>query len=236
MVYGFSPYWINSILGIEWYVFCTIVLWAITPLLVKKVNDVSRSVSLTAICIPICLGMNVMLKIINPIGNQEIWNGFVGGLNFFYHLPSIFVGCVIFNIEKHGFINNLAAKNARVTSYCLLAGCICIFFLLTTGSISYEIVLWDTVFGIAIISQFFYETHFISNALLRLLGRRSYEIYLSHILFIQLMNRFCLVQNHLLDWIAKYCLICICSLLFGLMFNELFKYGKTVVIKMMRQR
>ena len=82
----------------------------------KKVNDVSRSVSLTAICIPICLGMNVMLKIINPIGNQEIWNGFVGGLNFFYHLPSIFVGCVIFNIEKHGFINNLAAKNARVTS------------------------------------------------------------------------------------------------------------------------
>lgn len=234
MVFGFSPYWINSILGIEWYVFSITVLWAITPVLVKYINDLSRSISLAAICIPICLGMNILLKKINPIGNPDIWNGFVGGLCFFYHLPSIFVGCIIYNIEKLGFIINLPSNKAKYTSYCLLAGCACVCFLLTTGSISYGIVLWAIVFGIVIISQFLFETCFISNALFRLFGRRSFEIYLSHILFIQLMSKFTLTQHNLLDWVGKLLLICILSLSFGVIFDYAFGYCKRLVGSIMR--
>lgn len=58
---------------------------------------------------------------------------------------------------------------------------------------------------------------------------------------LSLFQRFCLanlmrVITTLLDWAVKYCIICICSLLFGILFNESFKYIKTVIIKrMMRQ-
>lgn len=218
MFYGLNPYWINSILGIEWYLFALVIIYLLMPILVKHINTIEKSIVALCLSIPTIIMLNILLKELQLIKEQEIWYNFIGGLSILFHIPAVFSGCLVFNLVK-GSIRNQSKKKC-ILSNSILIGAICLLILLICSSIKYDAIFWQILLGTVLLSQFIWENPLISNIFFVKLGKRSYEIYLFHILLIQLIVRIpVIISNTMLDWFLKLIILISTSWLLGEMYH-----------------
>lgn len=201
LLFGFNPYWVNSILGVEWYLFAILIVYLFTPIMTHFINTIYRAVTTLFMSIPVMIFINILLKALNPIDNTDIWYNFIGGLNILYHLPAVFCGCLIFNIVKRGISEKIDAKSKKILGNTILFGTLTLIILVMFSNMKYSIILWDIFWGIILFSQFIHENNIIANPFFTAIGKLSYEIYLFHILLIESIKKIPVFSsNDLLDW------------------------------------
>ena len=219
MLYGFNPYWINSILGVEWYLFAILLIYVFVPLVLNRIETLKRAIILWMISIPLTVVLNVLLKVLNPVGNSIIWFNYIGGLSIIGHLPAIFSGIVLFRFAQS---NPARLENEKQIGQSVLLGSLTLLILLMFGDIKYSILYWEVLCGFAVLSQLLWSNKMIKNPIFTALGQRSYEIYLVHILLIQLFKNLPQIMNNvLIDWLLKLILLVGSSWLMGYVYHQL---------------
>lgn len=219
LVYGFNPFWINSILGVEWYLFTVLVIYIFIPVLMDRIDSLRCAVELWMISIPVTIVLNVFLKAIDPLNNPTIWYNYVGGLNILGHIPAVLTGIFLYYFNQR---KSNVQKEERNMSYSLLMGVATLLVLITFSNIKYSTILWDILCGFIVLSQLLWSSKIVEFPIFTVLGKRSYEIYLTHILLIQWLKRMPLILNNLLaDWFLKYIILVIASFLIGYIYHEL---------------
>ena len=132
------------------------------------------------ISLPITIILNILLKVFDPLNDSNIWLNFIGGLNIIGHIPAIFPGVVLYR-----FVQENPMRIEKRLSNSLLIGTMTLLLLLMFGNIKYGTFFWDVLGGFIVFSQILWNNKVISNPIFCTLGKRSYEIYLIHILLIQ---------------------------------------------------
>ena len=216
LVYGFNPYWINSILGVEWYLFSVLLIYVFVPIIVNKIGSLKLAVDLWMISLPITIILNILLKVFDPLNDPNIWLNFIGGLNIIGHIPAIFSGVVLYR-----FVQENPMRIEKRLSNSLLIGTMTLLLLLMFGNIKYGTLFWDVLGGFIVFSQILWNNKVIGNPIFCSLGKRSYEIYLIHILLIQWLKVVPqILNNAFFDWILKFVALMITSWMIGCVYHQ----------------
>lgn len=103
LLHGFNPYWINTIMGVGWYIGDLVIFYLICPLLRKKITSIKSSL----IGFAISTGLSILMLVLYNIFLSGVASGLEMYFNtfFFIHqLPVLMLGVVLYyTVEK---INN----------------------------------------------------------------------------------------------------------------------------------
>lgn len=97
LIHGFNPYWINTIMGVGWYVGDLAIFYLICPLLYRIINDLKSSV----LCLMICTATSSLSLILwNNTNTDSTLEMFFNTFFFLHQLPILCLGIVIYYIIK----------------------------------------------------------------------------------------------------------------------------------------
>ena len=197
-----------SVLGVAWFLGLIFVFYMIFPFFVFLFSNRKRAWLMTIVA----LGMNYVGDLYFHVGRVSFFYSFIyfciGGLLYLYrkeivsffqkwHLLSIFF--VVISV----FLYYCLEKNRYFYSLSLVLLCIS----LIVNAISSEGV-------------------FLNNKFMHFVGNVSMEIYLSHMLFFRIAEKFFLVQlfsNGYLSYFFVFIFVILCSLIFSLLFRLLWR-------------
>lgn len=222
---AFFPHYLNSILGVEWYIATLAVLYVLVPILYKRIDTLEKSVLwFIASIIPsklLCWLFNYFIRNAN---DSYIYSSYFCTFWIVAQLPVILLGIVLFYLCKSDMVKQI--KNKKFLSYILL------FFSGTMiGGMAFEensLLLCTniTIFGVWFFflscSQYLHQCILIDNPVFRALGKYSYGIYLFHFIFINYYDKYVpvLLQNVILNWLIKYVVIILLSLLISILLTR----------------
>lgn len=191
-LHGLSPYYINSLLGIEWYLADYAILMLLIPVLYKMIHSFSRAVAFF-----VCSSIGSYLFILlsrnwSIIGDEKLWDIYIGSFCFLAQLPVMALGIVLyFVVNNSGIVE--ACRSKKLLSYALLIGAIYGFVIMIAG-VSFKGLTIQTVYGgilfFFILSQAVHGCPLVVNRFWRELGKYSYIIYLFHYFFFMGFDHF----------------------------------------------
>lgn len=225
-LHGLNPYYVNSILGVEWYLGCLAIFLFLVPFLYRKINSIENAFIFF-------VGSSVFVWYINkiamlkcPIIDEYIWDAYWGSFNIIVNLPAISFGIFMyFFLNRTSFIEHFKGNKKIARSILFLSIYIILGQIYGTTLISRingNVVFIICVGGI-IISEMLCPSKIIDNNIMKYLGKYSYTIYLVHFLLMYLFNKIMpvLFNNNVLNWSIKYITVLLVSYLISVV---LFKY------------
>lgn len=230
-LHGFSPYYINSILGVEWYLADYAILILLTPILYKVINNFSRSMAFFVVSSIGSYFSIILMRNWTIIPDTYLWDIYIGSFGFLIQLPVIALGIMLYFI-----INNVSVevncKQKKLLSYALLIGAMYCIVIMLAG-VSFKGLTIQTVYGgilfFFVLSQAIYACPLIDNCFWRTLGKNSYTIYLFHYFFIMgyniLFSQY--VDSSIKTWATRLLFVWGISFLLILFLTIIRKWGKT---------
>lgn len=212
LLHGLNPYYINSILGIEWYIGDLFLFYIVAPYLYKKIDNLEKSICFLIVT---SIGVSFIDYIANFFISQKdayIFEAYIDTFWFFAQLPVFAVGIFLyFFLCKWDGIKK--ANNRLVLSLCVLLGSIVMLVGEMYGenhlfALSKYVLLAIWFCGI-IVSQNIYKCPLLCNSIFAQIGTHSYPIYLFHWLFLKLYEEkiHIRVGNQILDWLIRYAIV-----------------------------
>ena len=231
-LHGFFPHYVDSILGVEWYLGVLAMFFFLAPLLYRILDNFEKTFALFLISTVAFIPFdNVIGTRLSSIPDSHVYLSFASHFNLFAQLPVLLMGIALFHISNT--FNNFSRDNVsiiikqpRLLSYSLLAlgGLVLVGQILSRNNILF--LTWDTICGITFfcvfLSQLIHKSLFFKIPPLALLGRYSYPIYLSHMMIKFVYSRFIpsLAGNACVDWIIRYCIVVVISLAISLLLDK----------------
>ena len=191
-VHGFYPPYVNSILGVEWYLGNYALMVVIMPFIYRKVNSLSRATALFAGSSVLCYFITYGASFINPISNEQLWQTYIDSFWFPTQFPVMAIGFVLYFIICK-LQEYYKGKENKLLSYTLL-GMSCYSVLILIAGVSYKglsiYIVWSIVILGLIISQVMHKSPLIINPFFITLGKNSYVIYLFHRIIFRIYEKF----------------------------------------------
>lgn len=176
---GLNPYYMNSIIGVEWSIGVEMLFYLLIPVLFRTIKNINISLKLFLISLVLVLFFNSLLSQMNVIRNQALWNSYL-----FYSLPYQFpvfvLGIILYFI--------IVKKEYNFDKYFMFF-CFVLFVLGFKIQILkvYSISIFLSLF-VVLVSKF--HIKLIVNKVFVFIGRISYSIYLIHIFCIEIILKF----------------------------------------------
>lgn len=211
-LHALNPYYMNSIIGVEWYIGNYFLLILISPILFRIINTLESSIVLFVASLVI----NVFMRQIpSPLvqNDKYLWDNYLNSYGIMAQVPVIALGIMLyFLVNKEKIFQSY--KRKKILSYSILVGMLFFMCSLMKGVNVSNIqphILYALVFMGIIFSQIIYESPLLNNTFLSFLGRKSYGIYLIHFYLIQSDVHswidYLRVKNVYIKWILGYVLI-----------------------------
>ena len=212
---GLFPKYANSIIGTEWYLGVFVIFLVLVPILYRIIK--SEAYALIGIIISTLLFdiIDRFTYVLIPAGaNEHVHSLFWGQFSIFPNAPILLSGILLYFIFNRREDNK---DNYKVLSIAMIG----IFLILAAGLVlnadrlflvPYTLI-WATGFALLIIGQSYHPWVIMDNPVLRIIGRNTYCMYLSHYLLLLVYDR--IVRsfgNPVIDWSIKYLTVIIISL------------------------
>lgn len=216
---GFFPHYINSIIGVEWYIADLAIFYIVYCLFIKKYQG-NLSVLVKMIIGAIIVSYMVkyvdrhfLRPIMIPGAEREIYDSFFNTLNFFAQFPCMLLGV---------FVSYVFSGKVNIRQYNKIFG-LCgwiMLILMLLNLLHITESLMDVLYGIAssliIIGMRGGKEIWIDNRLLRYIGYNSLEIYLIHFIVIDVWNKYCYnafhINDAILQYFMKYCAVIVIAM------------------------
>lgn len=211
-IHGFFPHYINSIIGVEWYLADLAIFYLLVPFIYKYINSFEKAfmgIVLTMFSYSlierfVCLDM--------PMRDAYIYDNYIGVFWLPRQIPIFLCGVMLYFLLRDNTVKD-RIRNKKMLAYTILA--------LSGIMIAGEMYGKNTLFGVKdevrfsfwfmglIISQMLYPDKLINNRIFQVLGKSSYPIYLFHIFLLDLYNKIAAVStgNVVGDWGIKFIIV-----------------------------
>jgi peptidoglycan/LPS O-acetylase OafA/YrhL len=209
-VHGFNPYWINSLVPGGWSIAVEMVFYAIFPFLFTWIKNSNGAFIFLNITLLIKLVFQEFFHYFTFISEPYLWREFL----FYYlpcQLPIFALGIILFFLIED--INNIKLVSPKVLFLFL------ILLPLQVGSTFDFLYLNHIVFGIlfvifgVVLSKG--KLRFISNPILRYIGKISFSMYIIHFIVISWLTKFHLIDfcdYYLMNFSLRFLLILLISM------------------------
>lgn len=203
-IHGAFPHYVDSILGVEWYLGALALFFLVTPLLYYFVNSLERSLFILLLVQIVVPYVNKLVKVILPVESDPII--YSAYLEKFGPINQLFVYCLgitlFFTIQKFQEGKSAESPKSRFfLSYELLFFvAIMIYGQLYSKSQLFLLsnsATWGIWFFVLLLSQAIHACPIINNPFFRLCGKYSYGIYLFQFVWINNYGRFITVNSFL---------------------------------------
>lgn len=192
LVHGFFPHYIDSMLGVEWYLGVLLIYDFISPWLYKHLRTLEKSLLfLTAVFLikPVVV---IALRHIMPVANDPaIYNNYIDTFSPYAEFMVFIIGIVTYHVLNK--IEETKFDHPKLIGYALL--------ILAFGLIIGQFVrqarllpmtrheMFSVIFILLFAGLYLTPVWFVDNAFLRLWGRHSYTIFLFNFIVIKMYER-----------------------------------------------
>ena len=191
---GLHPFWINSIMSVEWYIADLMILYFVLPVIMKFVNTFDRAGVLVVLSICFAFLFNHSIDRIWGISENEVVRTFIYNFSFINQFQVMAFGILLFYGMR--YVKYIGKGNGY---FVLLMG---VYFLI--GVMFNRTLKVTSIYGyLAIGFALFFigvkesKCKFIDNKLFSLIGKYSFGIYLFHYTLIDYM--------YLRGWLTNGC-------------------------------
>lgn len=230
---SFFPHYLNSIIGVEWYISILFIVIFLTPIIYKLSNSLDKSIVFLIISLFIyALGSRVPVYI-PDVADKYIYENYFSWMSLSSNLPILALGSVIYNLKRE----NLKIPSARsflISNGLLLYGIFMIWGMLYNYTQIYYVssgIIYAFIYFMIIMSQIINPCFLINNGFFRFFGRNSYSIYLVHYLLFKIIDKYFYeyFQSGLFSWFIKLVLVIIICIFFSLLYNWFNKWIATII-------
>jgi len=206
LVHGLSPYWINSIIEVGWFVGDLVIFYMLFPLLKKIIKDMKTSLFCFIVCVILS---SLVLVLYRTQWNQDLNKVeiFFTTQFFIHQLPCFLLGIVIFYLDRYTDEDVIRQRRVLISYALILIALLFIFYIfnlnkriLTSSLIAGMISSWIVLFSKSIRNVFDNKifTPFVY------LGKHSYSIYLFHYLVICWVDKGFSLNNSLFHFLLLF--------------------------------
>ncbi len=176
---GLNPYWINSIIGVEWSIAVECMFYLFVPLLFKLIRSVRHAAWFVMIMLVLSFGLNTWFAQHPWISDHSLWGHYLY-LWFPNQLPVFGLGILLFFIWK----NERHWKSIDRVSWGLLL--VSVLFAFFAGMTDYLIGAGLLLGAYAL---YHWQPMWLLNRVWSWIGRLSYSMYLTHMLVLGLISQ-----------------------------------------------
>ena len=217
--HGLFPHYINSILGVEWYIGILALFYYLTPFFYKIINSLEKSLIFFSISAVACriLGVTLERFCIPQRADSYIYESFYQTFSLIVQLPVLLLGIVIFHLFQRTDFSNI--KHKKTSAYTLLFVALTLIAGTILGSTCITGISVYTQFAITyfliIVSQKIHSTPIIDNPFFSFIGKHSWNLYLTHGLIIRFYNLYMpsLTNNIYIGWLIYYSFVTVASII-----------------------
>ncbi|MGG4499357.1 acyltransferase family protein [Paenibacillus polymyxa] len=174
---GLNPYWINSIIGVEWSIAVECMFYLFIPLLFKLIQSVRHATWFVVMVLVASFGLNTVFAQYPLISDQSLWGHYLY-LWFPNQLPVFGLGILLFFIWK---------DERHWKSVDPLSGGL----LLVTVLFAFFGGMTDYLIGVGLLlgayALYHWQPKWLLNRAWSWIGRLSYSMYLTHLLVLGLI-------------------------------------------------
>jgi peptidoglycan/LPS O-acetylase OafA/YrhL len=240
---SFYPYWINSIIGVEWSIAVEMIFYLLIPILHKLITSLEKATRFTFSMIILSYFANKVLVKKQFITSYDLW---IDYLHFWLpsQLPVFALGIALyFILFKNGYLKESIIKLDRKKQISVTCFLISIYLLYSFINMGNEYITREFLFAIGFSLLIFavavYPLKLIVNRFWCFLGEMSFSIYLVHFAVITIVgpvvdrniNRMGTV-HYLVKFILTLILSCIVSYLTSRFIEKPFQaYANKIIRK-----
>lgn len=188
-VNGFFPHYINSTIGVNWYIADLALFYFVAPVLFHKIKNVKKSILFVFLSIGFSFVFSkVALYFIYRyvMVDVDIWESFISSFCIIAHLPTLALGILLYHIMKTKWLYEY--KKWWVLFF-IAVGMLILYQVVQVRGVSFytyhSVIILLFILSLQV-GRFSIDRFFIFPAL----GRYSYGIYLSHFYIIEYIFSF----------------------------------------------
>jgi peptidoglycan/LPS O-acetylase OafA/YrhL len=180
-LHALSPWWINSIMGIEWALGILALFYLAAPWLARLGRSPGLATAAFALTAVVGVGATLALDRTDPIGNAYLWHDFLG-ISPLAQAPVLMAGVVAFACDRA--VRGM--PRGRIARLSAFGGGVVVAGLMATGLVPVPKVVLVLLFGVAFAAVAFAVMGLPSPGGLvataaAWLGKRTYGVYLFHL-------------------------------------------------------
>ena len=185
-LHGINPYYINSVLGVEWYLAVLALFYILAPLLYKYINTLEKALMLFVAVTLVSYYIIKAALSFCPITDAYIWEAYIGYFGFFEQFPVLIIGIILyFSVKRIGASSTIKGNRALSYSVLLFSIHLLIGTLLEENRlfhVSGHVIVGIIFLGICL-SQEIHCSPLAVNKVFAQWGKYSYPIFLFHFAF-----------------------------------------------------
>lgn len=251
-LHGLNPYYIDSIIGVEWYIADLVLFYVFAVFFYKWINSFEKALVWLVLSSILGYILSSAADRISFGADSNIWIAYVSTFSLIAELPVIFLGVVLYHFLQS--LNSREIPNRKLLSYSLGIFSIYLCFVLATSNVQLNgalntgisnLFLFGCAFFMLIISQFMMPWKIMDNIFLRKLGEHSYGIYLFHLLFVDIFNGILMTYgitfSPVATWGIRFLIILLVSYPFAVLTDKyvgkpMVSLGKSIISRRHMQR
>jgi len=195
-IHGLFPYYMDSVISVEWYVGDIAILIVMMPLLYKAIHSTSAAISwIVGTNIVLHFGLPYLQELrILPADDLHIWNTYISDFGFWNQLPVMLIGIALYRLMQAIDLESMVNHKKVLSFVIIFLSIVLQYGLIYRGTNVYMLsgfTLWGIAYALWFISQKIYPIWILNNPIVKLLGKYSYAIYLFHFgIFIRYYDKF----------------------------------------------
>lgn len=209
---GFNPYWINSIIGVEWSVAIEMNFYLLMPILYKTVKNLKGALALTAVMLIFSRFIRQILAKNVLITDNYLWNSYLD-MFFPHQLPIFLLGIVLFYLIRNHEKTNRGGECGLSANVYLVFSLGLVIFLILNKNIS-RLFFYGVAFMMLGYSLYLRPTKCLVNKFTIYIGKISFSLYLVHLAVTHFMTRYHIVdfvRYPILNFSIRYALLLLLS-------------------------
>ena len=201
-LFGLNPYWINSLIGVEWYLGDLFLFYLLVPLIRGRLKDL-RSTGLAlagSAATSLMLTAAAKLFLAEQIAGSPVVEAYILNFCLVQQLPVFLLGAALYYMipEIRAGWNDTVCR--RIAALCMIAAAGGMIFLMYFGTGPLPVALVSgVVFGLFFAGVRLFPAGHGKASFLAQIGRVSYGIYLFHFLLLQVFRRAGIFQGDALS-------------------------------------